>query len=139
IASGGTVYQPQLVREITTAAGETVTKFAPKVVRQIAIDPENLAIVRKGLQQVVTEGTARYVFQGFPLDRIPVAGKTGTAENIGKNDYAFFASYAPADDPELVVVVVIEEGGFGSQAAAPVARKIYEAYFGLDQPLTADK
>lgn len=139
IASGGTVYQPQLVREITTAAGETVTKFAPKVIREIEIDPENLAIVRKGLEQVVTEGTARYVFQGFPLDRIPVAGKTGTAENIGKNDYAFFASYAPADNPELVVVVVIEEGGFGSQAAAPVARKIYEAYFGLNQPSTANK
>ncbi|NLW59090.1 MAG: penicillin-binding protein 2 [Firmicutes bacterium] len=136
IASGGKVYQPQLVREITTAAGETVTKFAPKIVRELKIKPEHLAIVRKGLEQVVTDGTARYAFWGFPLDRIPVAGKTGTAENIGKNDYAFFASYAPADNPELVVVVVIEEGGFGSQTAAPVARKIYEAYFGLDQPAT---
>jgi len=132
IASGGKVYQPQLVREITTAAGETVTRFAPKLVREIKIKPEHLAIVGEGLEQVVTDGTARYVFRGFPLDQIPVAGKTGTAENIGKNDYAFFASYAPADNPELVVVVVIEEGGFGSQAAAPVARKIYEAYFGLD-------
>jgi penicillin-binding protein 2 len=72
------------------------------------------------------------------LDQIPVAGKTGTAENVGKNDYAFFASYAPSDEPELVVVVVIEEGGFGSQAAAPVARKIYEAYFGLKEPAVGD-
>lgn len=133
IASGGQVYQPQLVRKITSATGETVAEFSPKAVRKINVKPENLAVVREGLTKVVQEGTARYAFAGFPLARIPVAGKTGTAENVGKNDYAFFASYAPADNPELVVVVVIEEGGFGSQAAAPVARKIYEAYFGLEK------
>ncbi|NLY90153.1 MAG: penicillin-binding protein 2 [Firmicutes bacterium] len=133
IASGGQVYQPQLVWKITSATGETVAEFSPKAVRKINVKPENLAVVREGLTKVVQEGTARYAFAGFPLARIPVAGKTGTAENVGKNDYAFFASYAPADNPELVVVVVIEEGGFGSQAAAPVARKIYEAYFGLEK------
>ncbi len=137
IASGGEVYTPQLVKKITTAEGETVSKFSPQAVRKIKLKPENLAIVREGLEQVVEDGTARYAFHGFPLDKIPVAGKTGTAENKGKNDFAFFASYAPADQPELVVVVVIEEGGFGSQAAAPVARKIYEAYFGLDQAKVA--
>jgi penicillin-binding protein 2 len=136
IASGGEVYTPQLVRKITTAEGETVIEFSPQAVRKIKLKTESLDIVREGLEQVVADGTARYAFQGFPLDRIPVAGKTGTAENKGKNDFAFFASYAPADRPELVVVVVIEEGGFGSQAAAPVARKIYEAYFGLDQVKT---
>ena len=80
IASGGKVYQPQLVREITTAAGETVTRFAPKLVREIKIKPEHLAIVGEGLEQVVTDGTARYVFRGFPLDQIPVAGKRGCRE-----------------------------------------------------------
>lgn len=137
IASGGEVYTPQLVKKITTAEGETVTEFSPQAVRKIKLKPENLAIVREGLEQVVEDGTARYAFQGFPLDKIPVAGKTGTAENKGKNDFAFFASYAPADQPELVVVVVIEEGGFGSQAAAPLARKIYEAYFGIDRAKAA--
>ncbi len=136
IASGGQVYQPQLVREITTASGETVAEFSPKVVRKINMKPESLAVVREGLTKVVQEGTARYAFAGFPLTQIPVAGKTGTAENVGKNDFAFFASYAPADDPELVVVVVIEEGGFGSQAAAPVVRRIYETYFGLEKSAT---
>ncbi|HEY8392137.1 MAG TPA: penicillin-binding protein 2 [Capillibacterium sp.] len=136
IANGGQVYQPQLVRKITTATGEKVEEIAPKVVRKISLKPENLAVVKDGLTKVVREGTARYAFAGFPLDRIPVAGKTGTAENAGKNDFAFFASYAPADNPELVVVVVVEEGGFGSQAAAPVARKIYEAYFGLEKEKT---
>jgi penicillin-binding protein 2 len=138
IASGGQVFQPQLVKKITTASGEIVTEFAPRAVRKINVKPENLAVVREGLTEVVQEGTARYAFAGFPLDQIPVAGKTGTAENVGKNDYAFFASYAPSDEPELVVVVVIEEGGFGSQAAAPVARKIYEAYFGLKEPAVGD-
>ena len=133
IANGDQVYQPQLVQKISKATGETVEEFPPKAVKKLKIKPENLAVVREGLQQVVTDGTARYAFAGFPLAEIPVAGKTGTAENKGKNDYAFFASYAPADQPELVVVVVIEEGGFGSQAAAPVARKVYEAYFGLAQ------
>lgn len=133
IASGGEVYTPQLVKKITTAEGETITEFSPQAVRKIKLKAESLDIVREGLEQVVANGTARYAFHGFPLDQIPVAGKTGTAENKGKNDFAFFASYAPADRPELVVVVVIEEGGFGSQAAAPVARKIYEAYFGLDR------
>ena len=137
IASGGEVYTPQLVKKITTAEGETVTELSPQAVRKIKLKPENLAIVREGLEQVVEDGTARYAFQGFPLDKIPVAGKTGTAENKGKNDFAFFASYAPADQPELVVVVVIEEGGFGSQAAAPLARKIYEAYFGIDRAKAA--
>ena len=131
IANGGTVYQPQLVTEITNVSGETVRKFEPRVVRRIKLEEKNLAVVKEGLRQVVTDGTARWAFYGFPLKQIPVAGKTGTAENPGKNDYAFFASYAPLDQPELVVVVVIEEGGFGSQAAAPIARKIYEAYFGI--------
>ena len=129
IANGGNVYQPQLVKKITTASGETIKEFSPKVLRKIKLKQETLEVIREGLGKVVSEGTARYSFQGFPLKQIPVAGKTGTAENKGKNDYAFFASYAPADQPELVVVVVVEEGGFGSQAAAPIARKIYEEYF----------
>lgn len=129
IANGGTVYQPQLVTTVSTASGEIVKKLRPQAARKIKLQEETLAVLREGLQRVVAEGTARYAFQGFPIDKFPVAGKTGTAENRGKNDYAFFASYAPADQPELVVVVVIEEGGFGSQAAAPVARKIFEEYF----------
>ncbi len=138
IANGGIVYQPRLVEKITTLSGETIKKFPSKVLRKVKLKPSTLEVVREGLEQVVTDGTARYAFQGFPLEQIPVAGKTGTAENRGKNDNAFFASYAPTDDPELVIVVMVEEGGFGSQAAAPIARKIYEEYFGLNQPVATE-
>jgi penicillin-binding protein 2 len=69
------------------------------------------------------------VFGNFP---IPVAGKTGTAERgIGLADQAWYAAVAPADDPEIVVVVTLERGGFGADSAAPVAARILEKYFGL--------
>jgi penicillin-binding protein 2 len=74
-------------------------------------------------------GTAYGAFQGFPLGEIPVAGKTGTAELQPLVPFAWFAAYAPADDPEVVVVVNVEQGGGGSQTAAPIARNILEHYF----------
>ena len=77
-------------------------------------------------------GTGVSAFAEFPTDRIPVAGKTGTAELGSEIPYAWFASYAPADDPEYVVVVSVERGGGGSQTAAPIAMRILQAAFGLD-------
>jgi penicillin-binding protein 2 len=99
-----------------------------------------LAAIQDGLLRVVMaeRGTARGPFtrltgQGdpFPLDRIPVAGKTGTAELKPLVPFAWFAAYAPADDPEVLVVINVEQGGGGSQTAAPIARNILEHYFGL--------
>jgi penicillin-binding protein 2 len=72
-------------------------------------------------------------FAGFPLDKVLVGGKTGTAEVFGKQDTSWFASWAPADGPaKYVVVAMIEQAGLGAQAAAPVARAIYEGIYGLD-------
>jgi penicillin-binding protein 2 len=71
-------------------------------------------------------------FGGFPLDKVLVGGKTGTAEVFGKQDTSWFASWAPADKPaRYVVVAMIEQAGLGAQAAAPVARAIYEGIYGL--------
>jgi penicillin-binding protein 2 len=70
-------------------------------------------------------------FQGFPLDKYPVAGKTGTAEVFGKQDTSWFASWAPAGHPKYLVVGMIEQAGLGSQGAAPMARKVYEGLFGI--------
>ncbi|NLY89187.1 MAG: penicillin-binding protein 2 [Firmicutes bacterium] len=131
IANGGKHYQPWVVQRIETAEGRVVKEFSPQVTREIQLKPTTLRLVREGLEKAVSMGTARGAFWGFPLDRFPVAGKTGTAQIHGKEDYAFFASYAPADQPELVILVVVEEGGSGSLGAAPVARRLYEAYFGL--------
>ncbi|MGH2694214.1 MAG: penicillin-binding transpeptidase domain-containing protein, partial [Actinomycetota bacterium] len=73
-------------------------------------------------------------FAGFPTDRFPLAGKTGTAQ-IGETDlnYAWFISYAPADAPEYVIAAYLERAGHGGESAAPIARQIYEGIFGIDQ------
>jgi penicillin-binding protein 2 len=73
-------------------------------------------------------GTSASLFADFP---IPVAGKTGTAQAPYGSDHSWYASWAPADHPKVVVVVLVAHGGFGAQAAAPAAREIYQAYFKL--------
>lgn len=97
------------------------------------LDPGALRAVVAGLHRAVgtREGTAAAAFAGFPLDRVPVAGKTGTAEVDGKGDTALFAAVAPADDPRYVVVAVVEEAGFGSTVAAPIVRRVLEVLTGV--------
>jgi len=97
--------------------------------RKVAVSGETLSAVRAGLRAAATEGTSAAVFASYP---VAVAGKTGTAEVYGKGDYAWYASYAPADDPKYVVVVLVEQGGHGGTVAAPAARMIYDALFHLD-------
>lgn len=131
IANGGKLYTPQVVEAVTTPEGKTIRRFKPDLNRSIPVKKEHLALVREGLERVVSVGTARSHFVGFPLDKYPVAGKTGTAQNQGKDDFGLFASFAPVNNPELVVAIVIEEGGSGGLSGAPIARKIYETYFKL--------
>lgn len=139
IANGGNVLQPRLVWSEGQPDGargeETLREFGPHVVNHLGLDSTELGVIRQGLEQVVSGGggTARAAFAGFPLDRFPVAGKTGTAEigETGLND-AWFISYAPADDPQYVIAVYIERSGHGGENAAPVARQIYEGLFGID-------
>jgi penicillin-binding protein 2 len=80
------------------------------------------------------DGTAAAAFAGFPLDRVPVEGKTGTAQVMGKADTSLFAAVAPANDPRFAVVAVVEEAGFGSAIAAPIVRRVLEALTGVDRP-----
>ena len=106
----------------------------PAVVRPSAgLDPAARQAVRSGLRRAAgsREGTAAAAFAGFPLDRIPVEGKTGTAQVTGKADTSLFAAVAPADDPRFVVVAVVEESGFGSVVAAPIVRKVLEVLTGV--------
>lgn len=86
-----------------------------------------LAFLHSALQGVVTGGTARVAFTGFPLASYPVAGKTGTAEVFGKQPTSWFASYALTNRPRYAVVVVVSRGGTGAETSAPAVRKIYEA------------
>lgn len=140
VATNGTVMAPKLGERILDPAGEVVRTVQPEVFNDIEAPDEWWAEMRRGLQDVVmsSRGTGRAAFEGFPLDTYPIAGKTGTGQ-AGFNDeldrdnvpYSWFASYAPADDPQYVVVVMIERGGGGSQTAAPIVRRIWEEIFGL--------
>jgi penicillin-binding protein 2 len=136
VANGGTLYRPYLVERII-AAGEAYPEVVtqPEEAGTLLVSPEHLAVVWEALSGVTTSpiGTAPHRFLGMS---IPVAGKTGTAEVGGEDTmpHSWFAAYAPADAPEIAVVVVVENAGEGSSVAAPMVRQVVEAYYGL--PLT---
>jgi penicillin-binding protein 2 len=131
IANGGTLWVPHLALQITDASGNVIHQFENEKRSQLEMSPAILSLVRTGMASVTSSphGTAYGAFKGFPIS---VAGKTGTAEKKPDDDYALFMGYAPADAngvPEIAVVAIIEQGGHGSSIAAPVVRRVLEAYF----------
>jgi penicillin-binding protein 2 len=94
--------------------------------------------MRSAFADVPKSGTAAGAFGGFPLDKLAVAGKTGTAEVFGKKDNSWFASYAPAKNPHYVVVVMVTQTGTGATTAAPAVREIWEDMYGLRKGTTPD-
>jgi penicillin-binding protein 2 len=134
IANGGTVYKPFLVKRVMAPQGNVLKEFGPQKIRQIPVSPETIDLVRQGLVGVVNEpggtgGAAR-------LNGMLAAGKTGTAQVVtlgkkGAKDHAWFVAFAPLEKPQLAMAVLVEHGGHGGEAAAPIARKIFEAYFHL--------
>lgn len=130
VATGGVRYRPLLVSRIVAPNGQTLKTFAPEEAGRVQISDRTLGLIREGLRHVAAEGTAAYYFSDFPVN---IAAKTGTAENSHGDDHGWFTAYAPFDDPRVVVAVIVEQGGFGSMSAAPIARKILEAAFNLNQ------
>ncbi|MGI6036763.1 MAG: penicillin-binding protein 2 [Limnochordia bacterium] len=126
LATKGELYQPRLVQRITSPRGEIEKEFPPHLVDRIDLPERIWQMVHQGMEAVITEGTARRAFQGFP---IPVAGKTGSAQASGGQPHAWFGAWAPAKDPEVVVMVMAANAGGGASVAAPVARQVLEAYF----------
>ncbi|HEX9115826.1 MAG TPA: penicillin-binding transpeptidase domain-containing protein, partial [Anaerolineae bacterium] len=146
VANRGTLYKPDLVDHIIDADGKLVRPFQPTVIRKVPVDPANLDIVREGMYGAINwpEGTAPSV----RLPGIAIAGKTGSAEfyrdinHTGQPDrdshgnlptHAWFTSFAPYADPEIVVTVFVANGGEGSQVAAPIAAKILRSYFNIPE------
>ncbi len=133
VANGGTLYKPQLVQAVTDSQGQIVQTIAPQVIRHVAVDPQNLAIVREGMREGVMAGTSTVV----NLADVAVAAKTGTAEYYGPRvngnlpTHAWFTAFAPYDNPQVVVTVFIAGGGEGSLVAGPAAANILRAYFHL--------
>lgn len=133
IANGGILYQLRLVKEARTYTNDrTVETFAPNVLERIEIAPENLKAVQTGMRLVAKSGTASATFADFP---IAVAAKTGTAENGSGSNNGIFVAYAPADNPQIAVSVVVEHGLHGS-SIAPVAKAVFEEYFLYDAQQT---
>ena len=130
VANGGHRFRPYLVSKmISPTSGEVIQTFTPEELGTIPMSPKTLEAIRTGLRDVVTPaGTAGYIFEGFP---IPIAGKTSTAENPHGDDHGWFVAYGPYDNPTIAIAVIIEQGGYGSDSAAPIARKIMEAAFHL--------
>jgi len=132
VANWGTLFQPQIVREIVSPNGQVAKAYRSKVIRELPVSMETLSLVREGMKAAVEWGTATEV----QLPNVTVAGKTGTAEFPGPRNakgrlptHAWFVAFAPYDDPEIVLIVFVKGGGEGSLVAAPVAQEILSYYF----------
>lgn len=142
VANGGVVLKPYLVRRIKDKDGRVIKEIFPSIEKRLESRPDTLSIIRKGLFGVVNE--KRGTGWRARLKQITVAGKTGTAQVVRlkkdpkseedeeipykHRDHAWFVGYAPYENPEIAVAVIVEHGGHGGSAAAPIVRKIIETY-----------
>lgn len=133
-ANGGTRFVPSLVLRVQRQDGRPLRTVEPRVGGRVPLGEDVRRPVLEGLVGATTdpEGTATTAFAGWPSDRYPVAGKTGTAQAKPKQDSALFVAVAPVTDPQVAVAVVMEQAGFGADAAAPVARRILGVASGVE-------
>lgn len=148
IANGGTLYVPRLIETVSSPDGTIVERFEPRVRRRVHVDREHLAYVIDSLYGAVNDhgGTA---YDARIPDGVTIAGKTGTAQvsERARHDldpdrawylnrpHAWFAGFAPAEDPEVAIVVLVEHGGAGGRQAAPIAIRILQEYLGSREPM----
>lgn len=151
IANGGTLYVPQLIERVSTPDATVIEEFEPRVRRRVHVDPSHLAYVIDALFGVVNDdrGTAHEARLDHPGD-VTIAGKTGTAQIGGRirseeeasaaayerRAHAWFAGFAPVEDPEVAIVVLVEHGGGGGRFAAPIAIQILQEYLGQEAEVT---
>lgn len=126
VANGGTKYQPYLVDSIINSDGSLFEKPKRAEGKHIDVSQQTIDYIRMGMSATTQDGGTASYFAGLPK---PIAGKTGTAENSHGRDHGLFVAYGPVDDPELVVVCIVEQGGFGSVAAGPIVYKAFEEFF----------
>jgi penicillin-binding protein 2 len=128
LGNGGTLVRPHVGGSIVNIRGQTVRKIHPAPQRHLRISSETRNVILEGLHRAADEpgGTSYAVMGSFP---VPVAGKTGTAERQGQQDQSWYSVLAPYPNPQIVVTVTVERGGFGAETAAPMARAILEHYF----------
>jgi penicillin-binding protein 2 len=146
LANGGTLYQPQLVRAIVDSSGATLEDVRPAVAANLPIDPAYLAVVREGMRRSVTEGANKAARDD--CSGLAIAGKTGTAEygpplfkpdgKITRQSHSWFVGFAPYDNPQIEVVVLLEGTGDlndgSATLAVPAVTQIMQAYFNTPPP-----
>lgn len=147
VVNGGKVIRPRVVRRVVASDGRVLeeTPAAPEVIRKIDVDPAILERVKRSMVGVVEDKRGTGHKAALPETAgISVGGKTGTAQVASKesgikdDDHAWFAGFAPADNPQIVVVALVENGGHGGAVAAPLVQDIFATYFGVpDEPVQA--
>ena len=140
VANDGVMFRPHVVNYVEDLRTKARTVIEPKPLRSLNLNPEHIDIIKKALVGVNKEGTSASVFAGAEYVS---AGKTGTAQVIAikqgekyvesrvqerHRDHALFVAYAPADNPTIALAVIVENGGFGARAAAPIARQVFDYY-----------
>jgi penicillin-binding protein 2 len=135
LANGGTVWKPTVAWGVVTPTGEKVREITPEKIGKLPISKKTLTFLNKALRSVITDGTAKWRFDGMP---VAISAKTGTGEVYGKNldgsskdTTSWLASYGPTEKPKYAVVMMVSQGGTGSGTSGPSVRKIYEAIFGI--------
>ncbi len=138
IATGGLRFKPRLVREIEDVVEHTTRRVASDVLDPLPLKPEHVDVIRNAMNGVTQEGTSKAVFVGAPYQS---GGKTGTAQAIGlkagekyssikadehKRDHALYVAFAPVDNPTIAVALIVENAGWGSGSAAPIARRVFD-------------
>ena len=147
LANDGVAMRPRVVKAIENTRTGAVRELAPERVHTLAVKPQDLAIIKKALAGVPREGTSAAAFVGA---KYASAGKTGTAQVYSLKgerysarvderlrDHAWYAAYAPVDKPKIALAVLVENGGFGAQAAAPIARIVFDYYLLGQTPAAA--
>jgi penicillin-binding protein 2 len=139
LANDGVMFRPHLVRHITDSKTGEKTLIEPEPLRTIPLKPQHLETIKRAMVGVNKEGTGARAFAGVPYE---VGGKTGTAQvyslrggtynrdKVKKDlrDHALFIAFAPVDKPRIALAVLVENGGFGAQSAAPIARMVLDYY-----------
>jgi penicillin-binding protein 2 len=131
VANDGTECWPHVADRIVSPQGNVVRTIRPHCARHAPFSDTTIRYVRTALAGVPTQGTAASAFPGFPFSEVSVAGKTGTAEVFGQQDYSWFAAITQGMGKRYVIVAMVEQGGHGSTTAAPIVRHVIEQVYGL--------
>ncbi|MBU0987539.1 MAG: penicillin-binding protein 2, partial [Proteobacteria bacterium] len=152
VANGGKMYKPLILKSVYSPEGSVILESKKQLVGKLPVSKKTLEIIKEGLKEVVNnpKGTAWIAH----VEGLDISGKTGTAQVVGRSkerglseeelsdrlkSHAWFVAYAPSVDPKIAVSVIVEHGGHGSSAAAPIAREVIKTYFGQDENSEPDK